>query len=712
MGIQINRGAEPWILGIGSSHNGAVCLLKGQEIVVAIQEERLSRIKRATHPAARNSLALAYCLETAGIQARDLSAIVVCSASPLRNINEDVSLNPALQAVKHGIPTFYISHHLGHAINAFATSGFRDATVLVVDGNGSPWSDLPGEERALVSDADHSRASMPGQGEVKEVISAYAANGGGLQPIFKQVSSRPPSGKPGMPYFWSLGKMYEAVGTQIFSSGLDGAGKVMGLAPFGTPSIPASDFFSFEGQRFVFSRAIPDRYTHNDRWPKRDVEYRNLAASVQFAIEHALLQLLAQIKCLSSASDLCYTGGVALNSVANEKLIASNHFQRVFITPAAEDSGTAIGAAYYGLWAVAGRGLSQRLVHDAMGRTYSDQEIESSLARLPGITVSRCLNTVDDTVQLLIEGNTVGWFQGRSELGPRALGQRSILCDPRRADMTGRLNAKVKFREGFRPFAPLVLLDHVEDWLECDPGRAESPFMLRVMSFRPEKRHLVPAVVHIDGTGRVQTVTRGANGALYELLRVFYERTGVPLLLNTSFNTAGEPIVETPEDAVWCLLFSGLDCCVVGDHLVRRSTAGGSPLGLYPILKANRVSLESPVIRGAVTEPTGEEPFTVHGGLVSFHPDLLSDFGPLLTDLRGPVLRILGSTRWGELVHFADPCTFEPLLRLANGKRTGWEILRELRTSDAALTETSLEQRLAKLVRASIVELHPCEVTS
>jgi carbamoyltransferase len=299
----------------------------------------------------------------------------------------------------------------------------------------------------------------------------------------------------------------------------------------------------------------------------------NLAASVQSALEVAVLHLARRLKRLNPSSEnLCYAGGVALNSVANERLIREAGFKNVHIPPAAEDSGAAIGTAYFGLWHLTGHNTRRRMIHDASGRRYSRESVSSAVRDSPEVRETITRDTITEAVERLCAGEIIGWFDGGSELGPRALGQRSIVCDPRRADGKEILNRRVKKREAFRPFAPVVLREEVEDWFELDGAPAESPFMLRVCEFKADKAARVPAVVHVDNTGRLQTVTPEANGRFYELVKKFYEETGVPVLLNTSFNVMGEPIVETPADAVACLLNSGLDCCVFEDTIVERKT--------------------------------------------------------------------------------------------------------------------------------------------
>jgi carbamoyltransferase len=243
-----------------------------------------------------------------------------------------------------------------------------------------------------------------------------------------------------------------------------------------------------------------------------------------------------------------YAGGVALNSVANERIIRETDFDHVYVMPAAEDSGPAIGAAYHGLRHLTGKYSPQALERDGFGTVYGASEISAAIEQTPSVVARETTDTVSVATDLLVDGKIIAWFTGPSELGPRALGQRSILCDPRQPDAKETLNARVKHREAFRPFAPVILLEEVGNWFDVDGVDPESPFMLRVMKFRDDKLGLLPAVEHIDGTGRVQTVTRSVNGSYYELVREFGERTGVPIVLNTSLNVMGEPIVETPED--------------------------------------------------------------------------------------------------------------------------------------------------------------------
>src|SRR6185369_8641161 len=292
-----------------------------------------------------------------------------------------------------------------------------------------------------------------------------------------------------------------------------------------------SDFFEIVDGRFEFKDKIPALFQHADRWPERQTEYEDLACSAQSALEVALLYLVDHLHELSPSNNLCYAGGVALNSVANERIIRESKFKHVYIKAAAEDSGPAIGAAYYGLWQLTKKNTRRRLLHDAVGRQYPLSAISQAIEETPATEIIHSTDVISDTVDLLTEGKIVGWFQGRSELGPRALGQRSILCDPRRPDGKEVLNLRVKHREAFRPFAPVILLEEAKNWFELDGQSPESPFMLRVCKFREDRKQEVPAVVHVDDTGRFQTLTKEANGQLYELVKKFYEKTGIPIVL-------------------------------------------------------------------------------------------------------------------------------------------------------------------------------------
>jgi len=555
----VRIGKEPWVLGISASHNGAVCLINGDRIVAAIQEERLTRVKRQRIHAATPALAIAYCLNAAGIDAGDLDMVVVAVQGRGGGRDNDVHRNRLLRTRETGVRVAYLPHHLAHAVSAFALSGFEDSAVLVIDGMGSAAADLTAPERAAVVGAVE---------DGFETASLYDARGTAIEPLQKHLIANGDwltIGTQGMPRFGSLGGLYAAAAKQIFDDATE-AGKVMALAALGEPRFPIGDFFNIDDGGFTFSDRVAAAFPSNDRWPRERDRNQDLAASAQRAIEAGVLHLARELRRKSRSRRLCYAGGVALNGIANERLWRESGFDDIFIVPAAEDGGCALGAAYWGLWQLTGTNTHVRLGTDALGRTYSGGEIRAAAA-MAGVRIVAEGAALDAAVDHICDGRILGWFHGGAELGPRALGQRSIVCDPRRADMPAQLNGRIKRREAFRPFAPAILRDHVSDWFDIGTASVDSPFMLRVCRFKDDKRAVVPAVVHADGTGRLQTLIAAANGPFQELVVRFHRRTGVPLVLNTSFNGPGEPIVETPADALRCMLANGLDGCVFPDFI-------------------------------------------------------------------------------------------------------------------------------------------------
>ena len=661
---------DPWILGISASHNGSVCLLKGNEIVAAIQEERLVREKRRNIKGAIPCLSINYCLDYAGIRPSELDVVVLCVQERARSPEQDVRLNSQLQVSLHDIPVLTISHHLGHAVSAFATSGFKESAVMVIDGLGSPYEDFSSDERtrAFIQDADQ-----------WECTSLYSASSTTITAIEKHtVKYAGWLGKrnTGMPTFRSLGGMYSAVATQIFGQPMEGAGQVMGLAPYGEPEFPVSDFYEVVDGQFLFSDRVLEQFTHDRRWPECEVRYRNLARSVQEALEAAVLYLAARLRETTNSENLCYAGGVALNCVANERLIRESGFKRVFIMPAAEDSGASVGAAFFGLWHLTAENTNYKLVADSLGRRYDHVAIHESIEKTPAITILKNRSEIlEETAERLCKGQFAGWFQGGSELGPRALGQRSILADPRSPDAKDTLNARIKFRAAFRPFAPSILYEEAANWFEFDNYDVSSPFMLRVCKFKPHARDRVPAVVHVDGTGRVHTVTREGNERLYELLQRFYRRTGVPILLNTSFNISGEPIVETPEDALWCLLYTNLDFLVLEHQIVTKEQGFNSILDLYPYITATDCSLEIPISEGR------------------------------LADVRSPNRRatLTVNLPWGHTKQ-SLPDYMISVLRFIDGKSDGWTVLKHLSAEcDGEVDQKNLVAIFGLLRRTAVI---------
>jgi carbamoyltransferase len=454
------------------------------------------------------------------------------------------------------------SHHLAHAYSAFAVSPFDDGAVMVVDGIGS----FRGDVTEAVPDADEAHEAA------REAESYYEFTGEEIRPV-RKVFMGPERSLLRDPFYMmsGIGAVYSRVSTYVFGH-WDRCGEVMGLAPYGRAGIPPL-FEVIEGELRV--HGWPDECRHpwlggsaND-WeadPHRR-EWEDLAWRVQKDTEEALIERARWLHGETGATNLVIAGGVALNCVANGRILTESPFDRVFIQPAAGDDGIALGCALYGHLAL--RGGKRRFVMDspACGRTYPEAEIDAAArsAVLRIVTASKQGgDVIGDAADHLAAGRVLGWFSGPSEFGPRALGHRSILADPRDAKMKDRLNATVKHRQAFRPFAPAVPAERAEEFFE---GSAESPFMILAKRVKPDRADAIPAVTHVDGTARVQTVRREASPRFHALLTAFGERTGVPVLLNTSFNVRGEPIVETPDDAIDCFLTTGIDTLMLEDRI-------------------------------------------------------------------------------------------------------------------------------------------------
>lgn len=665
--------AGPWILGISASHhNGAACLLRGDSVVVAIQEERLTRYKRHRVDGSKPALCIAYCLDYAGISVDDLDMVVLGCQEPKNSFTNDIFLNPQLRLAARNMPLLHVSHHLAHAISAYATSGFGDSAILVVDGMGSPWQDL--------NSCEQSKAKMEERGGW-ESISLYSAEGCTIGPLVKHLVR---DGKwfvndgPGMPRFGTLGGMYSAVAKQIFDNHME-AGKVMGLAAYGRPEIASAEFYLIQDDQFKFSNTVCARYGQAARWPKHQPEYKVLAASVQAALEEALIYLVTKLRELCPSLNLCFAGGVALNSVANERLVRESEYDNFHFFPAAEDSGIAVGAAFYGLLHLEGAFPKTRLAKDAYGRCYDQATVLEAVTTVPGLEIRSCKDAIEQTVEMLSNGKAVGWFHGGSELGPRALGQRSILLDPRRQDGKEFLNNSVKHREGFRPYAPACLLEESSRWFEL-ADQPDSPFMMRTCRVKPTKKELIPAVVHVDGSARVQTLTKQNNGPFYDLVRRFYEKTGVPMILNTSFNIAGEPIVETPADALWCLLASELDACVIEGNIVVRKQSSRSLLDLYPQLMEHSLRVVT-TLNGILNDQSAHHHY----------------------------FTVVCQTPWGDFERFF-PWSVVHILERIDGSSNGRKIFADIPHRSSSFTEVDLTPVLLELAHARLISFaeSPC----
>ncbi len=585
------------ILGISAFyHDSAAALVINGTIVAAAQEERFSRIK---HDAAFPDGAIRYCLEEAGISLNDLDQIVFFEkpfvkferlletythfaprglrsftmAMPLwlrEKLFQKKVLRDGLEKISKtpiDVPLAFSEHHLSHAASAFYPSPFEEALVLTMDGVGE-WA---------------TTTAAIGQGSTLK--------------IYRELH-----------FPNSLGLLYSAFTYHCGFKVNSGEYKLMGLAPYGEPRfveqikehlIQVKPDGSFRMDQTYFNYCVGLTMTNQKfsnlfgipvRSPESELtqEYMDLAASIQKVTEEIVVRLATNLQQETGQKNLCLAGGVALNCVANGVLRRTGAFDNIWIQPAAGDAGGALGAALYAYYAGAGNSRTPVAV-DAMqgsylGTSFSKAECAAILDEMGAVYTELSEDEVlKRTAELLANGNAVGWFQGRMEFGPRALGNRSILGDPRDPETQKTLNLKIKYRESFRPFAPSVLEENVSDWFATEDV---SPYMLMVDQVAESRRHdvdsdqlkgldrlyqtrsQVPAITHVDGSARIQTVSRLTNPKYHQLISEFGQLTGCPMLVNTSFNIRGEPIVCTPADAFRCFMGTEMDALVIGDLLL------------------------------------------------------------------------------------------------------------------------------------------------
>lgn len=556
-----------YVLGSGLSHDGSVCLLADGQVVLAIEKERITRLK---HDGGNDRATMRYVLDWAGLTLDDIALVVqnenfgmFCEGNTVYN-NEDRLLTDATRVVT-------ISHHLAHAYSAYGASGFDQASVFVVDGCGNAYEDCmdlaPGSLLGSIPD---------GLGHIYfEKDSYYTSVDGALRAVAKDFSPWGARGRPISPptTLHSIGGVYQAFSLYVFGDFSD-SGKLMGLAPYGDSR--QFDFPLFElrdGQAFL-RRETLDRFTtpaKSRAAMKSNFQYyANVAKYVQTEIERALLYLVNDRYERCPSPNLAYAGGVALNAVANSRIMRETGFERLFIQPAAGDNGLAIGCAYYGWLEVLGRERVRSTGRTYFGAAYPADRVRRAIADSGDrVSAEPCADLEQRVARLLADGKIVGWYRGESEFGPRALGHRSILAHPGLPGLGDHINSNIKFREDFRPFAPSVIADEASRYFECDGY--DSPYMILVFKVRPHYRELLANVVHRDGSSRLHTVTEESEPAYYRLLREFKALTGLPILLNTSLNKRGMPIVETPEEALSFFLDCALDALVLDDMLVQKA---------------------------------------------------------------------------------------------------------------------------------------------
>lgn len=531
------------VVGVNEGHDGGAAAVVDGVVKCAISEERLNRRKYS--PGYLNSFF--YCLDALNLKVDDISLIVFSSyhRRPPNHYQGDLK--------SLGIPTnkfITVDHHLSHAFGAYFLSSFDDALILVIDG----------------------------QGNENDTESYYIGKGQKIE----KIGGNPPKRDSAK----GIGRIYEAF-TNFLGWIDQEAGKTMALAGYGDPLVFTVPLFELNGTEVIgalnykyergvlefaerYSLDLGPPYTRGTHPKSADV-----AAHIQKELERILIELVSELVKRTGKKKLCMAGGVALNCSANTKLLRAGIVEDIFVLPDASDKGQAMGNALYGFYKLEGYIPRNPLRNDYFGRQYPEEEIISVLRREKGYIEkhipTRCGfrfvkqdSIVKTVAELLTEGKIIGWFQGNSELGPRALGHRSILCDPRKIDLKDMLNQKVKYRENFRPFAPSCLSEKASEYFECD---RPFPYMLFALPVKLSKIDRIPVVVHIDGTSRIQTVSKEDDGIFYDLIKEFYKLTGVPMVLNTSFNSR-EPIVETPENALSTFLKTDMDYLAIGDFLV------------------------------------------------------------------------------------------------------------------------------------------------
>jgi len=552
-------------------HDSTACIVIDGQLVVAIEEERLSRVK---HTYAFPYRAIQRCLEIAGLKVSDIDAVAV-SIKPELNRWDKIrySLSNIIHAksfIRHEFigahykqkefnswvtstwpagsrqpQIFMVPHHLSHVAGSFLVSPYEKAALLSLDGSGE-WA-----------------TSFLGYGEGKAITQF------------------------GQSYFpHSLGSFYEAV-TEFcgFRPNYD-EGKTMGFAPFGDAKVFYQevsnlveitdegeikiDLSYFDYQLWGKNRC-KQKFYDTFGSPRRDngafeKHHEDVAAAFQKVLEDAALKLAAILKKKTNAQYLVVAGGVALNSVMNGRIVRESGFDDIYVMPAAGDNGTAIGAAYYAYNHLLG--FDRNFVHDNpyVGTEYSQQDVDKAIKECK-LNVERHENIAQAAAKLLHHGNIIGWFQGKMEIGPRALGNRSILADPTKKHMKDKINAEVKHREAYRPFAPSVTVEAMGDYFD---SKVQAPFMLKVCDVHQQQRETLAAITHVDGSARMQTVRRDINPLYHALISEFGKLSGVPVVLNTSFNIMGEPIVESPLDAIRCFFSTGLDKLVIGNCVISK----------------------------------------------------------------------------------------------------------------------------------------------
>ncbi len=535
-------------------HDAAAVLLKDGKPVAAFEEERLNRIK---HTNKLPVLAIAACLKTFNIKVTDLDAIVIAAEellldSDIRQLMQadssfnylsardfiiDVFKNELGQAVDSE-QLHFVNHHLAHAASSYFLSGHDDSLVIAIDGSGDNRSG-----------------------------GVYIAKGNDIKQIEAFAEDD------------SIGHFYLAI-TRLLGFKRFDEYKVMGLAPYGDPEKFENIFNSLyhlgpDGSFSINKKLMEDLPALlPSREPRAEItqEHKDVAAALQVATERLVFHIVAHYKLVVASPNLCLCGGVALNCTMTGKLKYAGLFKDIFVQPASHDGGLSLGAALWLYYQRNPAGTKEKLSHLYLGSECPSPALSKSnidkWKNFVSYEVSQ--DITGDVAALLANDKIIGWFQGRSEYGPRALGNRSILGDPRPTGNKARINKCIKNREGFRPFAPSVMVNHAREIFNLPDNVQDYPYMTFILTVNEQYQSKLGAVTHVDGTARVQTVSKTSNPLYYNLIKSFYKKTGMPVILNTSFNNNHEPIVDTPDEAIGCFLTTELDALVIGNCILNK----------------------------------------------------------------------------------------------------------------------------------------------
>jgi len=587
-----------YILGVSCwYHDSAAALIKDGKIIAGTEEERFSRIK---HDHGFPVNAINFCLEQAGISSKELDFVVFYD-KPLLKFERILSsiiqnVPGTLVLFREAVPLWlskklkfrkkikktlgikddkvlFCSHHTSHAASSFFLSPFREAATLTVDGVGE-WATATlgtGKDNAIAITEEmnfpHSLGLLysaftaflgfkVNNGEYKVMGMSPYGEPKHVDKILKVVTVRSDGSiELNLDYF----SFYHSI-TKTYN------GKFTAL--FGEPRDPAALFFT---KRTEFPAYYGEKPHDFEEQAEKNQYYADIAASIQEVLEDALVKMGRYLQTSTGMKNLCYSGGVALNSKANLRLIKDCGFENVYIQPASTDAGGALGAALWCWCEVLGEKRAEVMASSYFGKSFSGEEILSAIKekQLPYEKLAED-KIYEETAEALINGKVIGWYQGRTEWGPRALGNRSILADPRNPDMKNKVNTIIKFREPYRPFAPSMLSEDVNSYIEQEKEIYPDRFMLITYPVRKEKQDVIPAVTHVNGSSRIQAVYKEHNPRYWNVINAFKKKTGVGVVLNTSFNLKGEPIVNSPANAINTFLNSGIDLLVMENFLVRK----------------------------------------------------------------------------------------------------------------------------------------------